>query len=63
MSYSPYYYEEILRHHRLEMERDHVLAQHVARIRAEQPRTARFERSRRLFARVPRFRRARVAYG
>jgi len=62
MSNNPYYYEEFLRHRKADMLADELMAQHAAHARAAQPRTPRFETVRMLIARVPRFRRARVAY-
>ena len=64
MSYSPYFYEEILRHHRSEMQRDGLKAQLAAQLKAEQPSRSALARGRLLVARVPRLRRrsTRTAY-
>ncbi len=62
MSNNPYYYEEFLRHRKAEMLANELMAQHAANARAAQPRTPRFATGRMLIARIPRFRRARVAY-
>jgi len=63
MSNNPYYYEEFLRHRKAEMLAAELMAQHAASARAAKPRTPRFATGRMLIARVPRLRRAGVAYG